>query len=88
MSWAHGRNAAGREIGYAVPATCDLDGCDEAIDRGLFYVCGSMHDGGEFGCGGYFCACHLEYCFAPTSTPQLCPTCMEEFEKEAAGAGG
>lgn len=88
MGWAYGHNAEGREVGYSVAATCDLDGCDEKIDRGLAYVCGGMHDGGEFGCGRYFCPSHL-YHFRLRSAggpkaegtdgdevfPQLCDDC-------------
>lgn len=73
-------NAEGREVGYAVEATCDLDGCDEQIDRGLAYVCGGMHDGGEHGCGGYFCAGHL--CFTLTVRDQLCEACIERLERD------
>lgn len=73
-------NAEGREVGYAVEATCDLDGCDENIDRGLAFVCGGMHDGGEHGCGGYFCAAHLY--FTLTVRDQLCGACVERLERE------
>lgn len=79
MGWASGTNAAGREVGYLVGAVCDQDGCDEQIDRGLAYVCG---DGGEDGCGDYFCAEHLAYAVGNDmriTSPQLCPTCIERF---------
>lgn len=59
MGWGSGTNAQGREVGYCIDATCDLEGCDVAIDRGLAYCCGGMHDGGEHGCGDYFCTDHL-----------------------------
>lgn len=73
-------NAEGREVGYAVEATCDLKGCDEKIDRGLYYVCGDMHDGGEYGCGGYFCAAHL---LMGVGLPeQMCEACADAYEKE------
>ena len=34
MSWAVG-HVRGRDVGYAVPASCDHPGCTEIIDRGL-----------------------------------------------------
>ena len=79
MSWAFGVLSDGREIGYSVEAECDQAGCSARIDRGLAYVCGSMHEGGDSGCGYYFCAEHLvsgcepvegEYC-------QLCSPCAQ-----------
>lgn len=76
MGWAYGRNLRGREIGYSVEATCDLHGCNEKIDRGLAYVCGSMHDGGEHGCGRYFCSSHLFF----GAPEQLCERCLTFFE--------
>lgn len=52
----------GREAGYLVTATCDREGCDEVIDRGLGYLCGRHPDGfrdpDEYGCGSYFCGRH------------------------------
>jgi hypothetical protein len=49
----------GREAGYGVEATCDRDGCEEQIDRGLGFLCGQHPDGhrtdGDPGCGRYFC---------------------------------
>jgi hypothetical protein len=73
-------------VGYAVEATCDLDDCEEKIDRGLAYVCGGMHDGDEFGCGQYFCPQHLFYTRLWSSTqneevfPQLCGSCSAQVE--------
>ena len=62
MGWAYcGKDDWGREIGYAIEATCDKKGCDEVIDRGLGYVCGPMHGGDEGGCGRYFCGDHLSF---------------------------
>ena len=78
MGWAHGINAEGREVGYGVQATCDQEGCTAEIDRGLSFACGGMHDGGEHGCGKYFCVDHLHYCGAPHP---LCAACVEEYEK-------
>lgn len=60
MGWGDcGFDDRGRPIGYSVSATCDDSGCEKEIDRGLSYVCGGMHGGGEAGCGGYFCEAHL-----------------------------
>jgi hypothetical protein len=75
MGWGHGTNAEGREVGYNVAATCDQPGCSAAIDRGLAYVCGGMHDGGEHGCGKYFCEEHL-FGGAPA---QLCKACLDRY---------
>ena len=60
MGWAHcGEDKDGRPIGYAVQATCDAEGCAKTIDRGLDFVCGGMHGGGDWGCGKYYCHDHL-----------------------------
>jgi hypothetical protein len=40
MGWSYGVNAAGREVGYSVPATCDHAGCETKINRGLGHACG------------------------------------------------
>jgi hypothetical protein len=61
MGWAYAINAEGREVGYSVPAICDQNFCFKKIDRGLSYVCGGMHDGGDYGCGRYFCDFHRTY---------------------------
>lgn len=81
MGWAYGTNRHGREIGYGVEATCDQDGCDEKIDRGLGYVCGDMHDGDENCCGGYFCAAHL-YMGAVLPAGQMCEACADRYRRE------
>lgn len=73
-------NAQGRMVGYAVEAVCDLDGCEAKIDRGLAYVCGDMHDGGEFGCGLYFCYEHLFFGLA--CPEQLCEACGKRYDEE------
>lgn len=61
MSWARGaQDDLGREIGYAIKAECDFEGCEIEIDRGLSYCCGTMHNNeNEDGCGRYFCPEHL-----------------------------
>jgi len=51
-----------RPSGYMVLATCDKRGCDNEIDRGLGYLCGS--EPGLFngdGCGRYYCEDHLGF---------------------------
>lgn len=51
-----------RPGGYMVIATCDKRGCNEEIDRGLGYLCGTTPHGpydAEPGCGRYFCGKHL-----------------------------
>lgn len=74
MSWAVGFDFHwGRDIGYGVPAICDLPGCGEAIDRGLGFVCGGEPYGGEHGCGLYFCDKHLLL----TGRGQQCARCEE-----------
>jgi hypothetical protein len=91
MGWAHGINNEGREVGYGVSATCDEEGCNERIDRGIAYVCGGMHDGGNHGCGRYFCGEHLYFVNRPEKvraneeSGQLCGECagVEAWKSEA-----
>lgn len=79
MGWGDcGIDDIGRPIGYNIEATCDFPGCKAKIDRGLSYVCGSMHLGGEHGCGRYFCSEHL-FLGGPE---QLCPECYAKWEQE------
>lgn len=78
MGWGSGTNAAGRKVGYLVRGVCDKDGCRAKIDRGLYYVCGGMHDGADVGCGGYFCEHHLGY-MSEFRFPQLCDGCMDRL---------
>lgn len=59
MGWSVGENAQGRDVGYGVPSICDHPDCSQEINRGLAFVCGDMHDGGEHGCGLYFCHRHI-----------------------------
>lgn len=70
MGWGHGI-IDGKEVGYGVEAVCEHSGCDEAIDRGLAYRCGSTPDEG---CNGYFCESHL---YAVAGGPQgfWCDAC-------------
>lgn len=80
MGWGSGTNKDGREVGYMIEAVCDKDGCETKIDRGLAYVCGDMHDGGDYGCGKYFCLEHLVH-FSPGAGVHPHSLC-EECEKE------
>jgi hypothetical protein len=59
MGWAFGENAAGRVVGYSVHGLCDLPDCFTQINLSVEHCCGGMHDGGDNGCGGYFCLHHL-----------------------------
>src|SRR5690606_20068607 len=53
---------------YLVPDTCNHSGCDEEINRGVYYTCGegsrqSNHLLGGFeACRGFFCGDHLYMC--------------------------
>ncbi len=78
MGWGTCVNSEGRDCGYMIDAICDFDGCESEIDRGLAYVCGDMHDGGEFGCGRYFCYDHL----IQTGIGQFCEECANLIEEE------
>lgn len=75
----------GRPCGYGVKAICDFPGCTTKIDRGLAFVCGGMHDGGEHGCGGYFCEEHRSFAIPAEDengerVGELCPDCLKEWE--------
>jgi hypothetical protein len=87
MGWAHCGTFEGREIGYGIEATCDFEGCETEIDRGLSYVCGTTH-GGDDGCGGYFCGDHLVTMDHEEPIAwQLCPKCEAEHERLEEGEG-
>jgi hypothetical protein len=84
MGWANcGTDEDGRPIGYGHEAICDQPGCSAKIDRGLSYVCGNMHGGGDLGCGKYFCSGHL-ICVEVNdgSSDQLCDNCHRIAEAE------
>lgn len=82
MGWSIGySHKQQRDIGYGVPAICDHPDCDAEIHRGMAYACGGEHDGGEDGCGLYFCHDHLY--IGGDDKPQLCERCCDdepEFE--------
>lgn len=84
MGWAVGYDSNWkRDIGYGVPSVCDHPDCDEEIDRGLSYVCGSEPYGGEFGCGLYFCETHrcmFDEPEAPGGCVSLCERCWKDEE--------
>jgi hypothetical protein len=71
MGWSLGQNSEGRDVGYGVPATCDHPDCNAEIDRGISHVCGGEPDGGEDGCGLFFCGDHL------TAYRCLCDRCSK-----------
>lgn len=81
MGWSHGYDPVhDRDIGYGIEAKCDHPDCEEMIDRGLSYVCGSDIYGGNHGCGLYFCEKHRHYtevCEADGEkwSPELCERC-------------
>lgn len=82
MGYAYYVLPDGREAGYGVEAICDHDGCDEKIDRGLGYLCGSDPRGDEYGCTGYFCDAHL-FAGGPV---QMCEPCLNRWEATDADA--
>jgi hypothetical protein len=80
MGWSIGE-FEGRDIGYGVPAICDQPDCDEQIDRGLSYVCGSEAYGGENGCGLFFCEKHRSFAEDDNIKGMLCERCCEYFDE-------
>jgi hypothetical protein len=85
MGWANcGYNEHIKKwMGYANEGVCAEEGCTTKIDHGLSYVCGSMHEGGIYGCGDYFCTAHL-YALDDSfwGSVQLCAKCLEENERK------
>lgn len=81
MGWANcGTDSKGRPIGYAFSATCDHDGCDKEIDRGLSYACDGMHGETEFGCEKYFCDEHLRnFVDDDGRLARVCDECAKEL---------
>jgi hypothetical protein len=71
------------EAGYAVEDTCNQDGCNAEIDRGLDYLCGARPGGDEYGCGGYFCGEHTSSpILDDDDVPQMCRACYAAWEKQ------
>lgn len=83
MGWAHcGINSiTGKEMGYGVKGVCSHPECKQIIDHGLSYVCGGMHEGGEHGCGDYFCSKHLKYHGCDVRSCWLCEKCFNELKE-------
>src|SRR5574342_1142978 len=83
MGWGYGVLIDGTEVGYTVDDVCHHPECGTEIDRGLSHVCGNM-PGDGLGCGGFFCADHLEP--GPEAREdddfpqQLCAACRKEWE--------
>lgn len=75
--------------GYTVDDTCNQDGCEVQIDRGLAHLCGDQPGSpSEGGCGRWFCAQHMV--MPPEEVGHLtgagfCPGCMAEYEAENPG---
>jgi hypothetical protein len=89
MGWGYcGVNSnTGEEMGYSVTGICSFSGCTKKIDHGLSYVCGGMHEGGEYGCGRYFCSEHLTMIYDQTEDldnpidVQICYDCLKMYEE-------
>lgn len=84
MGWGDcGEDSQGRNIGYVWSAVCDHTGCDEKIDRGLAYVCGSMHGDDEYSCEKYFCHEHKQNCIDTQDGDcmSLCDDCFDKVKK-------
>jgi hypothetical protein len=71
-----GQLADGTQVGYGVESVCHHPDCEDQIDKGLGYVCGGMHEGGDHGCGNYYCQDHLNLCYPE----QLCKDCAEAYD--------
>lgn len=77
MSWSVGFDPIWqRDIGYGVPAICDHAGCEEPIDRGMYYICGGEPYGGTYGCGLFFCEEHLQFMDVDEGAVQVCGRCV------------
>lgn len=66
--------------GYMVDDTCHTDGCDESIDRGLEYLCGTDPHSPDPGCGWWFCSTDL-FVFGEDGCGYLCKPCLEATEE-------
>jgi len=72
-------------------ASCDQDGFEAEIDRGLSHACGGMHgDCGGQACEGYFCGEYLFYVdheamgYEELTNGQLCGSCLKAAKQEIA----
>ena len=79
MGWGYGILESAEEVGYGVETVCGDETCSADIDKGMAFVCGGDHGGGEAGCGRYFCYSHL-FMGGPT---QLCSECIEQLPPES-----
>ncbi|MBE3670940.1 hypothetical protein BOO25_18600 [Vibrio navarrensis] len=82
MSWANcGQDKSGRFIGYAIEAICDHPGCNKEINRGLSYVCGTMHGEDEISCDKYFCEEHKSnyVTFDDGRGAHICDECAKQL---------
>lgn len=77
------------EAGYGVEDVCNLDGCEEKIDRGLAFLCGEQPGRkGEHGCGRWFCGEHL---FGLPDAVEgiagggMCKACIDAFYEKNPG---
>lgn len=62
MGWGSGENYRNEVIGYSHIGVCSEPGCDEEIDKGLYFTCGGLEGvNGQRGCGRHFCGSHLFY---------------------------
>ncbi|MFL1906547.1 hypothetical protein [Plesiomonas shigelloides] len=78
MGWSNcGTDSNGRPIGYAHAATCDHEGCNKVIDRGLSYACGNWHGITEYGCEKYFCNEHRKNWVLDNSDNRIVSVCDE-----------
>lgn len=76
MGWAVGFSLRhDRDIGYGVPCLCEHPDCHKRIHRGLAYVCGGDVEGGEHGCGMFFCDDHRYIAGDKRSNASLCKRC-------------
>jgi len=89
MGWAHcGKDSKGRDMGYAIEATCDHPECDKEIDRGLDFACGGMHGEDEVSCENYFCNLHRSHIIEDNlyhgGLARVCVACYRAWERSNA----
>lgn len=82
------RLSDGRWGGYNIRATCDREGCEKVIDRGMAYLCGDgpEDDPGTWHCGNYFCTDHVHF-GSTNDSRQICDVCGEYQEEALAHFG-
>jgi len=83
MGWRYcGQDNEGRDIGYGISATCDQQGCDVKIDRGLGFVCGGMHGEDEWSCEKYFCEQHRRGFAGQKNEFGVCAECEKHSDMQ------